>query len=1060
METIHPILIIKDTSLSEKYNRFIQEFRGIQDEGLVSFCDFNEITSISFSTIKPSREKKLDFKSKGIDLVYPIIISLIEFENDQQANNFINYCDYVKDNINQFKISDENDFRFINIFITNLERKEYDKSKQDFIQRFERYCNENNLPLENTYNFLIDKYSEYNLDEVEKSQTIVSQLFSAVKQLISSHHIEDYKLSHSRQSTSVEAPSSVRYNSLGLASIGFQYEKVREGIKINRKSEFLNEIIKGNNLTEDQKLEISKLSNNFISEQIQPISERIRTNSFNNSFHDLTIESVNDFRKEQERQIENLDSSELDTQIRLVQNRILRDYDNFSKKLESAEEKSIQFSNKLSTQFKEELSRYVNNLISKFEANSSIYSGLIGLVNLVERPTQHLVIEKGGNTYETIKEIKEKIEQDNNSIEPANIDESDSERTELIEQLNRINQRLSQQIEEVNNYNLSKKIKLNLLWVLAGLVLSILIIWIVPTFKFFDFDVITLSTKLKFSIWPIIIGLIIFANKSFKHYRQLENIKKKLIPLGNRRISLIRNYVNTYHNYFEAIKSKLVLKHSEFALERFIGSIEKEKYQINSFKQSLIRLKKKFDINNEDFALEEDIFNKSIISKEDINEFCKVHPLEFFQNNSVPKYYSEFKKGKTMFEPFLPKVNGTRLEIDIDEKIAAADVESDKSISKEYKEINNGVSLFLASDNEYDDILYSDVKQGNLGDCYFLASLSSIAHKSPEYIRHIIEREGDNYIVHFWNEDQLRLSVLVDSKFWVQQDTDNPIYAKYGSSNDIQRETWVMAVEKAWAKINKKNYRNIIGSFGKNRDRDFSLALTGKRSIYEHLSVKELTKETITRLTEHLKKKPVVLYSLNTLVDESEKNLVTRHAYSLLKISNGECEIYNPHGSTLNIPIEKLRYNFDTILYFDFEMETDNHLLGLYSEFIGKSGINSLEKDMDNLIEKDLKTSFDDKSFEQLLPSFNYELNPEKAEKFAEFLISASIPNVYLPNLPSSKPSCQIIGKNELVNNKIKEKLRNKGYKDENYIGIDQNMKKIGLLQIRNNIRVENIINP
>ena len=89
-----------------------------------------------------------------------------------------------------------------------------------------------------------------------------------------------------------------------------------------------------------------------------------------------------------------------------------------------------------------------------------------------------------------------------------------------------------------------------------------------------------------------------------------------------------------------------------------------------------------------------------------------------------------------------------------------------------------------------------DIKQGQLGDCYFLATLSAIA-EFPWRIKHLfLTKKVNDYgiycvkICHFgeWQ------AIVVDDCF--PCDAQRPAFTR-GNDNEI----WVMILEKAWAKL-------------------------------------------------------------------------------------------------------------------------------------------------------------------------------------------------------------------------------------------------------------------
>lgn len=104
-----------------------------------------------------------------------------------------------------------------------------------------------------------------------------------------------------------------------------------------------------------------------------------------------------------------------------------------------------------------------------------------------------------------------------------------------------------------------------------------------------------------------------------------------------------------------------------------------------------------------------------------------------------------------------------------------------------------------------------DVKQGWLGDCYYLATLSSIADVSPDKIRESVVDLGDGtYAVQFFSNAGAPVFVRVDGDLpaWSWGDT---AYAGMGDQGSI----WAPIMEKAYAyfRYNEGSYASLEGGW-------------------------------------------------------------------------------------------------------------------------------------------------------------------------------------------------------------------------------------------------------
>ena len=88
-----------------------------------------------------------------------------------------------------------------------------------------------------------------------------------------------------------------------------------------------------------------------------------------------------------------------------------------------------------------------------------------------------------------------------------------------------------------------------------------------------------------------------------------------------------------------------------------------------------------------------------------------------------------------------------------------------------------------------------DIDQGDMGDCYFLATLSAIAKVNPDRVRQSVVELGDRtYAVRFFSGS---------SEQYVRVDGDLPTWSAAGSPRfaglGTQSSVWTAIIEKAWA---------------------------------------------------------------------------------------------------------------------------------------------------------------------------------------------------------------------------------------------------------------------
>lgn len=105
-----------------------------------------------------------------------------------------------------------------------------------------------------------------------------------------------------------------------------------------------------------------------------------------------------------------------------------------------------------------------------------------------------------------------------------------------------------------------------------------------------------------------------------------------------------------------------------------------------------------------------------------------------------------------------------------------------------------------------DGVSFTDIDQGQTGDCYLLAPLASTAHEKPSIIRDMFEDNGDGtYSVRFYTNGQADY-VTVDNMM-ATDSNGRYMYADDGAAGKQQvadnNELWVALAEKAYAQLNE-----------------------------------------------------------------------------------------------------------------------------------------------------------------------------------------------------------------------------------------------------------------
>jgi hypothetical protein len=221
---------------------------------------------------------------------------------------------------------------------------------------------------------------------------------------------------------------------------------------------------------------------------------------------------------------------------------------------------------------------------------------------------------------------------------------------------------------------------------------------------------------------------------------------------------------------------------------------------------------------------------------------------------------------------------------------------------------------YADSDLFNDGADYNDINQGALGDCYFLAGLSSLSDTDQNLVEQMVTDLGDGtYAVRFYRNGQ---------EVYLRVDADLPAYYSglaYAQTSETG-EIWVAIAEKAYAhfRYNQDTYDSIQGGW---MDVVYE-QVTGVSAGYQYTS--SMTTSTLaSTIRNHLASGHAL--SLGSYYDASNP-IVGLHAYQIHSIDNDNyVTVYNPWGvdgrswdsnyydGLIRLSIDQIRANFSAL---------------------------------------------------------------------------------------------------------------------------------------------------
>jgi hypothetical protein len=170
----------------------------------------------------------------------------------------------------------------------------------------------------------------------------------------------------------------------------------------------------------------------------------------------------------------------------------------------------------------------------------------------------------------------------------------------------------------------------------------------------------------------------------------------------------------------------------------------------------------------------------------------------------------------------------------------------------------------------------TDVQQGALGDCYFLAALAAVADDSPHTLRqNIADFDDGTYGVRLGNE-----FYRVDNDLPVYNSSStSPAYAGLGRENSM----WVAVVEKAFAhyRTGANSYASLEGGWGFEGNRALGSTSIGDRDFRSYSSAAALANEIFTRWS---RAEAVTIGFLGERIRGAGAPLVMGHMYTVMSV--------------------------------------------------------------------------------------------------------------------------------------------------------------------------------
>jgi hypothetical protein len=188
------------------------------------------------------------------------------------------------------------------------------------------------------------------------------------------------------------------------------------------------------------------------------------------------------------------------------------------------------------------------------------------------------------------------------------------------------------------------------------------------------------------------------------------------------------------------------------------------------------------------------------------------------------------------------------------------------------------------------DVTPSDIKQGSLGNCYFLSILSVLAEQPKRIMSMFITDRANEYglyAISIIKNGEVR-EVVIDDYFPCYD--GEPCFSKANG-----KELWVLILEKCWAKLHGSYERieaghahNVMNDLTGAPSHDYDIEDLGTDVVWEKLLNGENRNYLMAASAGNTDASADILESLG---------LVAQHSYGLLKV----CEVTDEQGEKIQL---------------------------------------------------------------------------------------------------------------------------------------------------------------